>query len=71
MSTTAFKLAGTWEEVKEKLKEVNLDLTDEDLEYQPGQEEILLERLSSKLGKNKEETRALIESVSYNSGIAS
>ena len=42
------KLEAPWEEVKEKLKEVNGDLTDEELEYVPGQETVLLEGLGKK-----------------------
>jgi hypothetical protein len=65
-----FKLDAPWDEVKEHLKEVNTTLTDEDLNYQPGQEEALLERLAAKLEKSKLEVKALIESVSYSKGMA-
>lgn len=65
------KLSEPWEEVKEKIKESNIELTDEDLEYTPGKEYELLERLSKKLNRSPEEIRAWIESVSYNKGIAS
>ena len=65
------KLEAPWEEVKEKLKEVDHLLTDEDLEYKPGQESILLERLSKKLGRSTDEIRVWIESVSSNKGKAS
>jgi uncharacterized protein YjbJ (UPF0337 family) len=65
-----FKLEAPWAEVKEHLKEVNTSLTDEDLQYQEGQEDELLERLSGKLGKSKEEVKALIESVSFSKGMA-
>ena len=65
-----FTLDAPWDEVKEHLKEVNTTLTDDDLDYQPGQEEALLERLSAKLEKSKLEVKALIESVSYSKGMA-
>ena len=65
------KLEAPWEEVKEKLKEIHLDLTDEDLEYQPGQEQELLERLSIKMEKDIPAVKAWIESVSFNKGKAS
>jgi hypothetical protein len=68
---TSFKLAGSWQDVKEKLKEINLDLTDEDLAYEPGREDELLERLERKMNKNKAEIKALIESLSFTTGIAS
>ncbi len=70
MPTERLRLATPWEEVKEKLKETNVNLTDEDLDYQPGNEDELLERLQQKINKPKEEIRELIESVSANSGKA-
>jgi hypothetical protein len=71
MEASQLKLQKPWERVKETLKEINVDLTDEDLAYQPGQEEQLLERLEKKLKKSKAEIKALIESVSANKGKAS
>ncbi|WEK36798.1 MAG: general stress protein CsbD [Candidatus Pseudobacter hemicellulosilyticus] len=65
------KLAAPWPEVKEKIKERNIHLTDEDLQYEPGQEDALLERLSRKMSLEKEEVKALIESISHNRDIAS
>ncbi len=65
------KLDAPWEEVKEKLKEVHVDLTDADLIYEPGNELELLERVSHKINKDIFETKAWIESVSSNKGIAS
>ena len=60
------KLGSPWPEVKERLMENDLSLTDEDLDYQPGREEELLERLQKKMNKPKEEIKAYIESVSFN-----
>ena len=68
---TSLKLEAPWEEVKEKLKEVNGSLTDEDLVYEPGQEKELLERLAKKMNRSVDEIKAWVESVSFNSGIAS
>jgi hypothetical protein len=68
---TQLKLEAPWEEVKEKLKEVNLDLTDEDLVYQPGREQEMLNRLSKKLHRSPDEVKGWIESVSFNKGKAS
>jgi hypothetical protein len=65
------KLQAPWDEVKEKLKEINIELTDNDLEYEPGNEEALLQRLSQKLRKDPADVKALIESVSSTKGIAS
>ena len=63
-------LAEPWSEVREKLKENDHRLTDQDLDYIPGQEEILFTRLKSRLGKSEEEIRMLIESISSNKGKA-
>lgn len=65
------KLDAPWEEVKEKLKEVNASLTDEDLAYEPGKEKELLERISKKINKDIPAAKAWVESVSYNDGMAS
>jgi hypothetical protein len=71
MATNQFKLQKPWEDVKEDLKENNIYLTDEDLNYQPGQEDALLERLEKKMNLSKEEIKKLIESISANEGRAS
>jgi dihydroorotase len=71
MERYELNLNGPWEEVKEKLKEIHNELTDEDLYYRPGQEKQLLQRLSRKLGKDIPAIKIWIESVSSNSGIAS
>jgi len=65
------KLLKPWVEVKEQLKEINGALTDEDLVYEEGQEEHLLQRLASILKMSTEEVKGLIESISYNEGKAS
>lgn len=71
MKDFKFKLQAPWKDVKEKLKEINIELTDEDLEYSPGQEESLLKRLSEKLRKDPDQIKALIESVAATDHIAS
>ncbi len=68
---TSLTLNAPWEEVKEKLKEVNGELTDEDLVYEPGQETALLERLAKKMDRDVDAVKAWIESVAFTSGIAS
>lgn len=71
MATTQLKLQKPWDEVKEDLKETNIELTDEDLDYQPGREDELLDRLEKKLKLSRERVKELIESISYNEGKAS
>jgi hypothetical protein len=70
MEPIALHLESPWHEVKERIKETHPELTDEDLNYQPGKENILLERLSKKMGKDIPTVKAWIESVSYNNGVA-
>lgn len=71
MGNYKLQLERSWEEVKEDLKENNIYLTDDDLNYQPGEEDQLLERLENKMNKPKSEIKALIESISFNKGRAS
>lgn len=68
-----FKLKpGTdWDEVKERIKERNVYLTDEDLRLEPGKEEVLLKNLAEKMERSPEEVRSYIESISYNKDAAS
>jgi hypothetical protein len=65
-----FKLKSSWEELKEKLKETNIELTDSDLEPGGGNEADLLARIAHKLNKTPAEVKDLIESISANNGIA-
>ena len=71
MHAQQFKLSAPWPEVKEKIKEANVELSDSDLDYQPGKEQDLLDRLSKKMNRSQEEVRSWIESVSANKGKAS
>jgi uncharacterized protein YjbJ (UPF0337 family) len=54
-----------WGETKEKLKEANTNLTDEDLQYEEGNEDALLERLAAKMNRTKEEVKGWVESVAF------
>jgi hypothetical protein len=53
MDTYALKLQASWEEVKERMKENNITLTDEDLAYEPGQKKALLKRLEQKMKRSR------------------
>jgi uncharacterized protein YjbJ (UPF0337 family) len=64
------KLNSSWEEVKEKIKEISPEITDSDLVIDHGNEEEVFERLSKKLHKSKEEVKAWVESVSATKTIA-
>ena len=65
-----FKLKSSWEELKEKLKETHIELTDSDLEMRAGDEDDFLERIAKKLKKTPGEVKDLIESISANDSIA-
>ena len=64
------KLEAPWEEVKERLKESNIHLTDADLEYEPGKEDELLSRLEKIMHKSRPDIIAYIESISSNEDLA-
>ena len=70
MESYKLNLEAPWDEVKEMLKEVNMELTDEDLELGPGGEKEMLERVAAKMGKDVRAVKAWIESVSSNRGLA-
>jgi uncharacterized protein YjbJ (UPF0337 family) len=65
------KLESPWDEVKEKMKENSIELTDEDLVYEPGKEDELLNRLAAKMDRTPQQVKILIESLSSNKGRAS
>lgn len=65
------KLDIPWEEVKEKLKEANTELTDTDLEYDSENAYIMIQRLANKMNKSMEDVKAWIESVAFTKGISS
>jgi uncharacterized protein YjbJ (UPF0337 family) len=46
-----------WPQYRDKLKKEHPQLTDEDLKYEPGDEEEVLKRLQEKLNKTKHEIR--------------
>jgi len=48
---------GTWNTVKEKLKQAYGNLTDDDLKYEEGKDDELLGRLQQKTGKTKDDLR--------------
>ncbi len=70
MGNATLNLSAPWEEVKEKIKEVNIEITDEDLVYEEDNTNALLERLAIKMNRRIDQVKAFIESISYNEGIA-
>jgi hypothetical protein len=56
----------TWPELKPHLKLQFSNLDEEDLEFSGGQEEELLERISRKSGRDKEELTEIIKQIEVN-----
>ncbi|MFT3682864.1 MAG: hypothetical protein QM791_21580 [Ferruginibacter sp.] len=71
MSNNILNLNGRWQDVKEKLKEANPNLNDDDVTYIPGRENELIKKLAIKMNRTEEEIKGWIESVAYSSGQAS
>ena len=70
MNPISLKLQASWEEVKERMKENDINLTDEDLEYIPGKEEELIQRLEKIMNRSRDQVIAYIESISSNEHLA-
>lgn len=69
-NSSVLRLQVSWETVKERMKENDINLTDEDLEYIPGKEEELIQRLEKIMNKSRDQVVAYIESISSNEGLA-
>lgn len=61
MTKLSFK--GTWNEIKGKLKQKYAGLTDDDLLFVEGKEEVMLGRLQKRTGQAKEYLRKEIEAL--------
>jgi len=67
---SVLRLVVPWETVKERLKENDINLTDEDLEYIPGKEEELIKRLEKVMNRSRAQVIAYIESIASNENLA-
>jgi len=67
---SVLRLKVPWEIVKERMKDNDIRLTDEDLEYIPGEEEELIQRLEKILNRSHDQVIAYIESISSNEDLA-
>ena len=65
-----FRLQAPWEKVKERMKENDINLTDKDLEYIPGKEEELIQRLERIMNRSRDQVVAYIEGISSNDDLA-
>ena len=59
------KLRGNWNIAKGKIKQEWGELTDDDLDYQEGQEEELVGRIQRKTGERKERVNEFFENMKY------
>jgi uncharacterized protein YjbJ (UPF0337 family) len=57
------RIEGNWNELKGKLKEEYAELTDDDLTYEEGKEDQLIGNIQKKLGKTKDEIKAIINDL--------
>ncbi len=63
MSATKDRIKGNWKQIKGKLKTEYAQLTNDDLLYEEGKEDQLIGRLQEKLGKTKDEIKAIIDGL--------
>jgi uncharacterized protein YjbJ (UPF0337 family) len=57
------RIKGNWNDQKEKLKKKFVNLSDNDLVLEDGKNDEMLEKLSTKLGKTKQELITLINKL--------
>lgn len=57
------EIKGRWNELKDKLKQADGRLSDDDLKYEEGKDDELYGRLQTKLGKTKDEIVDWIRSL--------
>lgn len=67
---SVLRLMVPWEIVKERMKDNDISLTDDDLEYIPGKEEELIQRLEKIMNRSHDQVIAYIESISSNEDLA-
>lgn len=70
MENYSLKLEAPWSEVKEMLQEICPELTEEDLHYEENDEKAMLKKVADRINKDIPATKAWIESVSHNRGLA-
>lgn len=57
------EIKGKWNEIKGKVKQAYADLTEDDLKYEEGQDDMLIGKLQQKTGKKREELIKWINSL--------
>jgi uncharacterized protein YjbJ (UPF0337 family) len=61
--TTELRARGSWHEVKGKIRKEYGNLTDDDLEYEEGQEEEWTGRLARKVGKGVDDVKSWLQGL--------
>jgi gas vesicle protein len=56
---------GSWEDVRSQLRQNYTELTEEDLSYEKGREDELLERLQTRMGKTRDEIKRLLSDLNF------
>ena len=59
-NAASFQIGGNWAQQSSQLKERYNELSDSDLDFQPGQENQLLDQLGTKLNKSPEEVHGIL-----------
>ena len=62
-STEAFKMVGDWNNQSKQLKTKYSQLTDEDLKFEAGKENDLLQRVEKRLSKTRDEVVHILQKV--------
>ncbi|MBR9921227.1 MAG: general stress protein CsbD [Bacteroidetes bacterium] len=57
------KIRGDWERVRGALKSRYDQLTDEDLLYKPGNEDVIVGNITKRIGKSAREVRQIIQTI--------
>ncbi|WP_276499151.1 YtxH domain-containing protein [Pontibacter litorisediminis] len=56
---------GSWEDVKRQMRQNYGELTEDDLNYEPGRENELLDRLQVRMGKTRDEIKRMLNDLNF------
>lgn len=63
LNKKSVEITGNWDEQKSKLKQKFIQLTDTDLNFEPGKKEEMLQKVQIKIGKTKDELHQIINQL--------
>ena len=61
MNETKLSMKGNWNVVKGKLKQAYGELTDDDLKFEEGQEDVMVGRIQKRIGSTAADVQHLLE----------